>query len=173
VARRRSERSITRSTIRLARTNAMPPLATRSGAPGFPDPFLIVRRSKIRGCDLEISQDVERGADAYSWHVLASVPKEVPVKHKYAVTEISIGHRSFFLRDLPRISKPVTVLFCLASPDVIRTHGRRLVQEYRLRLNGHRLYYITSLCEVSYESTIQVSRNFHALFYKDLREFRY
>jgi hypothetical protein len=112
----------------------MPPLATRSGAPGFPDPFLIVRRSKIRGCDLEISQDVERGADAYSWHVLASVPKEVPVKHKYAVTEISIGHRSFFLRDLPRISKPVTVLFCLASPDVIRTHGRPLAQKYRLRL---------------------------------------
>ncbi len=40
-------------------------------------------------------------------------------------------------------------------------------------LNGHRLYYIISLFKVTYKSTIQVSRNFHALFYKDLREFRY
>jgi hypothetical protein len=39
----------------------------------------------------------------------------------------------------------------------------------RLRLNGHRLYYIISLFKVIYKSTIQVSRN----FYEDLREFRY
>jgi hypothetical protein len=35
-------------------------------------------------------------------------------------------------------------------------------------LNGHR-----SLFKVTYKSTIQVSRNFNALFTKDLREFRY
>src|SRR5208337_3624487 len=31
-------------------------------------------------------------------------------------------------------------------------------------LNGHRLYYIISLIKAAYKSTIQVSRNFHALF---------
>src|ERR1700719_225733 len=30
-------------------------------------------------------------------------------------------------------------------------------------LNGHRLHYIKSLFKVTYKSTIQVSRNFHAL----------
>ena len=35
-------------------------------------------------------------------------------------------------------------------------------------LNGHRLYYIISLFRVHYESTIRVSRNFHALFTKTL-----
>ena len=35
-------------------------------------------------------------------------------------------------------------------------------------LNGHRLYYIISLFKVTYKSTIQVSRNFHALFTKTL-----
>ncbi len=60
---------------------------------------------------------------------------------------------------------PVTFL---ASPDVIRTHGRPLAQLYRLRLNGHRLYYIISLFKVTYKSTIQVSRKFHALFTKTL-----
>jgi hypothetical protein len=35
-------------------------------------------------------------------------------------------------------------------------------------LNGHRLYYIISLFEVTYKSTIQESRNFHALFTKTL-----
>jgi hypothetical protein len=37
-------------------------------------------------------------------------------------------------------------------------------------LNGHRLYYIISLFKVTYESTIQVSRNFHALFAKTLEK---
>jgi hypothetical protein len=40
-------------------------------------------------------------------------------------------------------------------------------------LNGHRSYYIISLFEVTYESTIQVSRNFHALFTRTLENFRY
>ena len=35
-------------------------------------------------------------------------------------------------------------------------------------LNGHRLYYIISLFEVTYKSTIQVSRTFHALFTRTL-----
>ena len=35
-------------------------------------------------------------------------------------------------------------------------------------LNGHRLYYLISLLKVTYKSTIQVSRNFHALFTKTL-----
>jgi hypothetical protein len=35
-------------------------------------------------------------------------------------------------------------------------------------LNGHRLYYIISLFKVTYKSTIQVSRNFHALFTETL-----
>ena len=35
-------------------------------------------------------------------------------------------------------------------------------------LNGHRAYYIISLFKVTYKSTIQVSRNFHALFTKTL-----
>ena len=35
-------------------------------------------------------------------------------------------------------------------------------------LNGHRLYYIISLFKVTYKSTIQVSRNIHALFIKTL-----
>jgi hypothetical protein len=35
-------------------------------------------------------------------------------------------------------------------------------------LNGHRLYYIISLFKVTYKSTVQVSRNFHALFTKTL-----
>jgi hypothetical protein len=35
-------------------------------------------------------------------------------------------------------------------------------------LNGHRLYCIISLFKVTYKSTIQVSRNFHALFTKTL-----
>ena len=36
-------------------------------------------------------------------------------------------------------------------------------------LNGHRLYYIISLFKVTYKSTIQVSRNFNALFTKTLK----
>ena len=35
-------------------------------------------------------------------------------------------------------------------------------------LNGHRLYYIMSLLKVTYKSTIELSRNFHALFTKTL-----
>jgi hypothetical protein len=35
-------------------------------------------------------------------------------------------------------------------------------------LNGHRSYYIISLFKVTYKSTIQISRNFHALFTKTL-----
>ena len=35
-------------------------------------------------------------------------------------------------------------------------------------LNGHRLYFIISLFKATYKSTIQVSRNFHALFTKTL-----
>jgi hypothetical protein len=35
-------------------------------------------------------------------------------------------------------------------------------------LNGHRLHYIISLFKVTYKSTTQVSRNFHALFTKTL-----
>jgi len=40
-------------------------------------------------------------------------------------------------------------------------------------LNGHRSDYIISLFKVTYKPTIQISHNFHALFYQDLREFRY
>jgi hypothetical protein len=39
-------------------------------------------------------------------------------------------------------------------------------------LNGHKAYYVISLFKVTYKSTIQISRNFNALF-TDLREFRY
>jgi hypothetical protein len=46
-----------------------------------------------------------------------------------------------------------------------RTHGLPMVQECVYGLNGHRLYYIISLFKVTYKSTIQVSRNFHALFF--------
>ena len=35
-------------------------------------------------------------------------------------------------------------------------------------LNGHRSYYVISLFKVTYESTIQLSRNSHALFTKTL-----
>src|SRR5208283_528080 len=35
-------------------------------------------------------------------------------------------------------------------------------------LNGHRLDYIISLFKITYKSTIQVSRNFHALITKTL-----
>ena len=38
-------------------------------------------------------------------------------------------------------------------------------------LNGRRSYYIISLFKVTYKSTIQVSRNFHALFTKTLENF--
>jgi hypothetical protein len=37
-------------------------------------------------------------------------------------------------------------------------------------LNGHRPYYIISLFKVTYKSTIQVSRDFHALFAKTLEK---
>ena len=57
-----------------------------------------------------------------------------------------------------------------AGNDVhaIRTYGRPPVQSTVYGLNGDRLYYIISLFKVTYKSTIQVSRNFHALFTKTL-----
>src|SRR5271166_1603580 len=53
----------------------------------------------------------------------------------------------------------------LRTPDVLR--GKSAV----CGLNGHRLYYIISLFKVTYKSTTQESRHFHALLH--LREFRY
>jgi hypothetical protein len=38
-------------------------------------------------------------------------------------------------------------------------------------LNGRRSHYIISLFKVTYKSTIQISRNFHALFIKALENF--
>src|SRR6202140_5627380 len=54
------------------------------------------------------------------------------------------------------------------TPDSLRTHGRPSGKSTVCGLNGHRLYYIISLFKVTYKSTIQVSRNFHALFTKTL-----
>ena len=54
------------------------------------------------------------------------------------------------------------------SDLVLNPRSASLAQEYRLRLTGHRLYYIISLFKVAYKSAIQVSRNFHALFTKTL-----
>ena len=54
------------------------------------------------------------------------------------------------------------------TPDSLRTHGRPSGKSAVCGLNGHRRYYIISLFKVTYKSTIQVSRNFHALFTKTL-----
>ena len=55
------------------------------------------------------------------------------------------------------------------APDPFRTHGcASWCKSAVYGLNGHRLYYIISLFKVPYKSTIQVSRNFHALFTKTL-----
>ena len=65
-------------------------------------------------------------------------------------------------------SLKITPVACLDSPVPIRTHGPPPGKSAVCGLNGHRLYYIIPLFKVTYESTIQVSRNFHALFTKTL-----
>ena len=55
--------------------------------------------------------------------------------------------------------------------DLHRTHGRLRCKSAVCGLNGHRLPYIISLFKVTYKSSIQVSRNFHALFTKTLENF--
>src|SRR5580700_1206000 len=65
-------------------------------------------------------------------------------------------------------SLKITPLACLACAKYTSNPRSASAQECRLRLNGHRLYCIISLFKVTYGSTIQVSRNFHALFTKTL-----
>ena len=70
-----------------------------------------------------------------------------------------------------------------ANPDSLPDHSRSFLVDARCRfeptgglqrkstvygLNGRRSCYVISLFKVSYKSTIQVSRNFHALFTKTL-----
>src|SRR5271157_4059798 len=58
--------------------------------------------------------------------------------------------------------------FVWLTPDPLRTPDVLWGKSAVCGLNGHRLYYIISLFKVTYKSTIQVSRNFHALFTKTL-----
>ena len=66
---------------------------------------------------------------------------------------------------------PLACLACAGSGS--KPRARLQCKSAVYGLNGHRLYYIISLFKVTYKSTIQLSRNFHALFTKTLEKFRY
>src|SRR5260221_14548936 len=67
-------------------------------------------------------------------------------------------------RTNPGSPKTIPVPSVWPSPDLLPPPRRPLQRNSTVcGLNSHRLYYIISLFKVTYESTIQVSRNFHAL----------
>ncbi len=56
-------------------------------------------------------------------------------------------------KDAYATSKQCILAAARLTPDLHRTHRRPPVQEYRLRLNGHRLCYIVPLFKVTYKLT--------------------
>jgi hypothetical protein len=105
-----------------------------------------------------------------------SAYKPDPGEKTFSPSSPKAGLSFLFRLSEPRFaySLKITPVSCLAHARFISEPTDVLRSESAVcGLNGHGISFVISLFKATYKLTIQVSRNFHALFTKTLREYRY